>query len=68
MYLTLALPEERSAAVRRRAAGAGVDVPLLSGYARTHPRSDLVIGFGGITDAQLSRALDVLTQALREGT
>ncbi len=41
-------------------------MPLLSGYARTHPRSGLVIGFGGMTDAELSHALDVLAQALGE--
>jgi GntR family transcriptional regulator/MocR family aminotransferase len=64
MYLTLALPEEQAVQVRERAAREGVDVPLLSGYARTHPRSGLVVGFGGISDAELSHALEVLTRAL----
>lgn len=64
MYLTVTLPEEQAVRVQDRAARDGVDVPLLSWYARTHPRSGLIIGFGGITDGELSHALDVLRLAL----
>jgi GntR family transcriptional regulator/MocR family aminotransferase len=64
MYLTLPLPGLVADAVRADCWRAGFDVPSLADYSRASRRTGLVIGFGGPTDAELSRALDVLTVAL----
>jgi GntR family transcriptional regulator/MocR family aminotransferase len=64
MYLTLPLPGPVAEAVRKQCWRAGFDVPSLADYSRSSPRTGLVIGFGGVTEAQLSRVLDVLTAAL----
>ncbi|MGB3684394.1 MAG: PLP-dependent aminotransferase family protein [Ornithinimicrobium sp.] len=65
MYLSLSLPAEQCESVRRRAAEEGIEVPLLRDYTRSHPRQGLVIGFGGVIDAEFAHAADVLTNALR---
>lgn len=66
MYITL----QTSAAVADKAvstaAAAGVVVPSLSDYCRTASRHGLVLGFGGVGDGDLQRALDVVEQALEE--
>ncbi|MDP3892677.1 MAG: PLP-dependent aminotransferase family protein, partial [Nocardioides sp.] len=64
MYLTIHLPPEVVAAVREDAARAGFDVPSLAETSRSSAGSGLVVGFGGVTDDELDRALDVLTAAL----
>jgi GntR family transcriptional regulator/MocR family aminotransferase len=43
---------------------AGFDVPLLAHYCRSAPMTGLIVGFGGITDEQLDRAMSVLAAAL----
>jgi GntR family transcriptional regulator/MocR family aminotransferase len=65
MYVTLSLPEQAAARVAGRALAEGVEVPLLADYCRTARRGGLVIGYGGVADAELDRALDVLVRALR---
>lgn len=64
MYLTLGLPGPIVDAVRRDCAAAGFDVPSLSEMSRTSARTGLVIGFGGVTDDELDRALRALTDSL----
>jgi GntR family transcriptional regulator/MocR family aminotransferase len=64
MYSTWLMPQERAVAARAAALAAGVQVPLLSDYARSSGHTGLVIGFGGVTDAELDAALGVLTRAL----
>ncbi len=64
MYLTLPLPGPVADAVRAQCWQRGFDVPSLESYARQSGRTGLVIGFGGLTDDELSRALEVLTLAL----
>lgn len=64
MYATVLMPAERAAAAHRAALSAGFDVPLLIEYCRSHPRSGLIVGFGGCTDEELDRALAVLGEAL----
>jgi len=64
MYLTVALPGRLVEAVRIESWRAGFDVPSLAEYSRTCGMTGLVIGFGGLTDEELSRALDVMTTAL----
>ena len=64
MYLTLPLPGPFAEAVRAECWRAGFDLPSLSDYSRTCGLTGLVIGFGGLTDDEMSRALDVLRTAL----
>jgi GntR family transcriptional regulator / MocR family aminotransferase len=42
-------------------------VSRLCAYCRTSSRDGLVIGFGGPTDAQLERAVEVLERSLARG-
>ncbi len=64
MYLTLPLPGGVADAVRAECWREGFDVPSLASYSRTSGLTGLVIGFGGLTDGELFRALDVLIAAL----
>jgi GntR family transcriptional regulator/MocR family aminotransferase len=66
MYLTLALPTSTAARVAAQAASEGVVVSRLHAYCRTSSRDGLVIGFGGPTDGQLERAVEVLERSLAE--
>jgi GntR family transcriptional regulator / MocR family aminotransferase len=66
MYLTLGLPTSTAARVAADAAGEGVAVSRLRAYCRTSSRDGLVIGFGGPTDAQLERAVEVLERLLAQ--
>jgi hypothetical protein len=43
---------------------AGVEVPLLEELARTDDRAGLLVGFGGLSDAELAHAVDVLERSL----
>jgi GntR family transcriptional regulator/MocR family aminotransferase len=65
MYSTWLLPEADAVRARDAARRAGFDVNLLSTYSRSAGATGLVVGFGGVTDAQLDRALEVLVAALR---
>ena len=65
MYVTLALPAEAASRVRADCRAAGFDVPSLADYGRTSKLSGLVIGFGGVTDVELERALETLEASLR---
>lgn len=64
MYLSLATAPGVAAQVAARAAEVGVVVPLLADYCRSSRREGLVVGFGGVSDAELDRALRVVTEAL----
>ena len=64
MYSTWLLPHARAVRARAVAEEAGFRVNLLRDYCRTATVSGLVVGFGGATDAELDRALDVLAGAL----
>jgi GntR family transcriptional regulator/MocR family aminotransferase len=64
MYLSVELPADTARRVIQRAAKSGVEVPSVADYCRTSTRAGLVIGFGGVTSAQLDRALDVIEAAL----
>jgi GntR family transcriptional regulator / MocR family aminotransferase len=65
MYATLWLDVDRSARVARRALAAGLEVPLLAHYCRTTMRGGLVIGYGGVSDAEFLFAVRTLVAALR---
>jgi GntR family transcriptional regulator/MocR family aminotransferase len=65
MYLTLLTGARVARAVAEDARGAGVEVQLLADLARSDRRTGLVVGFGGVSDTDLARALDVLERSLR---
>ena len=64
MYLTIQLPGYAVDVVRAECRAAGFDIPSLAEYSRSSALSGLVVGFGGVTDAELRKALGVLTGAL----
>lgn len=64
MYSTWLLPEPDARRAREAARTAGFEINLLSTYARSSGLTGLVIGFGGVTDAELDQALAALTGAL----
>jgi GntR family transcriptional regulator/MocR family aminotransferase len=66
MYLVLDLSQRRVDQVVAAAARAGIEVPSVADYCRSASRSGLLIGFGGVSDDDLRRALDVLEAALRD--
>lgn len=64
MYSTW-LTDPRSAAAARAAARAsGFDMPLLADYCRSARLAGVVVGFGGVTDAELDRALSAIADGL----
>jgi GntR family transcriptional regulator/MocR family aminotransferase len=66
MYSTWLLPQDRAEAAARSAAHDGFDVPLLSDYARGSGLTGLVVGFGGVGDAELDAALRALARGLED--
>jgi GntR family transcriptional regulator/MocR family aminotransferase len=64
MYSTWLLPHARAVRARRAAEDAGFRVNLLADYCRSAALTGLVVGFGGPTDEQLDRALEVLVSSL----
>lgn len=64
MYSTWLLPETDALRARDAARAAGFEINLLSAYARSSGLTGLVIGFGGVTDAELDQALAAVTTAL----
>ena len=64
MYSTWLLPEADALRARDAARRAGFEVNLLADYAARRGLTGLVIGFGGVTDEELDRALAALTSAL----
>ncbi|MEA5457135.1 PLP-dependent aminotransferase family protein [Sinomonas sp. JGH33] len=67
MYSCWLMPEAQALRARAAAREAGFEVNLLSSYARSSPLTGLVVGFGGVTDEELDRALAAMAGGLREG-
>jgi len=67
MYATWLLPQDVAVRVRDLLRASGFRVPLLSEYCRTSSATGLVLGFGGVTDAELDQALAVISSALAVG-
>ncbi len=62
MYVTVELPAgaaQRTVAATREA---GFELPALADYCRSSARQGLVLGFGGVTDAELERVLSVVEE------
>jgi GntR family transcriptional regulator/MocR family aminotransferase len=64
MYSTWLLPQADALRAREAARRAGFEVNLLSDYCRTARLTGLVLGFGGVTDEELDRALAAVTSVL----
>lgn len=64
MYSTWLLPQADARRAREAARRAGFEVALLSDYCRSARLTGLVVGFGGVTDAELDRALSALVAGL----
>ncbi|HEY0949344.1 PLP-dependent aminotransferase family protein, partial [Nocardioides sp.] len=64
MYSTWLLPAADAVRARDAARRAGFEVNLLADYCRGASLTGLVVGFGGVTDAELDRALAALVSVL----
>lgn len=64
MYSTWFMPAAAVRRARSAAAEAGFEVSPISNYCRSARLSGLVVGFGGVTDDQLDRALAALVRGL----
>ena len=67
MYTTWLLPHEEAVRARDAALAAGYQVNLLADYCRSADLTGLLVGVGGMTDAQLEEALTALVTGLRSG-
>jgi GntR family transcriptional regulator/MocR family aminotransferase len=65
MYSTWHTTAAAARAARTSARTAGFDVRLLADYCRSANLTGLVLGFGGVTDAELDRALEAIVSGLR---
>jgi GntR family transcriptional regulator/MocR family aminotransferase len=65
MYSTWLLPQVDAVRARDTARAAGFEVNLLSDYCRSALLTGLVVGFGGVSDDELDRALAALVAGLR---
>lgn len=64
MYSTWLLPAADAVRARDAARQAGFEVNLLADYCRSADLTGLVVGFGGVSDEELDRALAALTSVL----
>jgi GntR family transcriptional regulator / MocR family aminotransferase len=64
MYSTWLLPQAEAVRARDAARRAGFEVNMLADYCRTSTLTGLVVGFGGVTDDELDRALAALVSVL----
>jgi GntR family transcriptional regulator/MocR family aminotransferase len=64
MYSTWLMPEASVRRARDAAREAGFDLNSLADYCRSSRRTGVVLGFGGVTDAQLDRALAAIARGL----
>jgi len=64
MYSTWLLPQDAALRAHAAAREAGFDLPLLSDACRTARHTGLVVGFGGVGDGELDRALDAIRAGL----
>jgi GntR family transcriptional regulator/MocR family aminotransferase len=64
MYSTWLMPQADAVRAHAAAEAAGFEVNLLSDYCRSARLTGLVVGFGGVTDDELDRALAALVSGL----
>jgi GntR family transcriptional regulator/MocR family aminotransferase len=64
MYSTWLMPPAAVQQARAAAREAGFEVAPISNYCRSARMSGLVVGFGGVTDAELDRVLAAMRRGL----
>ncbi|GHH77474.1 MocR-like pyridoxine biosynthesis transcription factor PdxR [Promicromonospora soli] len=64
MYSTWLTDPARALAAKAAARAAGFDLPLLAEYCRSANLTGVVLGFGGVTDTELDRALSAIADGL----
>ena len=64
MYVALPLSSTQTRAAVGAAKEAGFELPTFSEYARSHRRTGIVFGFGGLTDLEFERALRAIASVL----
>lgn len=64
MYSTWLMPQPVALRAHEAARRAGFDLPLLSDYCRSARDTGVVMGFGGLTNAELDRALEAIGRGL----
>jgi GntR family transcriptional regulator/MocR family aminotransferase len=67
MYSCWLMPQATAVRVRDAARADGFELNLLSSYARSSGLSGIVVGYGGVSDDELDRALRTIVGALRPG-
>ncbi|WP_422933736.1 PLP-dependent aminotransferase family protein [Sinomonas sp. P47F7] len=65
MYSCWLMPQATAVRVRDAARAAGFELNLLSSYARSSGPSGIVVGYGGVSDEELKRALRAIVGTLR---
>ena len=65
MYVTVEMPEATARCASAAARDAGFDLPSLADFCRTSSRHGVVLGFGGVSGAELRRVLDVVAAGVR---
>jgi GntR family transcriptional regulator/MocR family aminotransferase len=66
MYTVVHLEPEQVVSAVHAAARAGFELPSLDDYCRSVRLSGIVFGFGGVSDAELGRALDAVESGLQQ--
>ena len=66
MYSTWLMPQQDALRAQQSARQAGFEVNLLSDYCRSADLTGLLVGFGGVTDAELDSALAAVVSGLRQ--
>lgn len=67
MYVTAELSASMASDAVAAAGAAGFLLPSLADYCRSCDRHGIVLGFGGVSDTELRRALDAVESGLRRG-
>ena len=68
MYSTWFMPEPDAVRIRDALRAAGFDFNLLSDYTRSSSVTGVVVGFGGVSDSELARALAVISRCLEDSS
>ncbi len=65
MYVTVQMSGLLARSAVAAAHAAGFELPSLADYCRSSPKQGIVLGFGGLTDAELHGALDAVESGVR---
>jgi len=65
MYITVEMPAHVARSAVATARAAGFQLPSLADYCRSSDRHGIVLGYGGVSQAELHRALDAVEAGVR---